>query len=470
MPRSTDWKKQATPTTKPSFLLPQDIIYSFPAHRSVLLIVVSSSKTKFITGLIQTSKMQKKNGISHSVPISSSVKVLKYFNWTNKITYNERWHWSTIRKELDPITNAPVVDTVTGFRANRDATFNSTLNTRLYGMFNFKKGFVKAIRHVVKPSLSFNFRPDFGNPNLGFWQSYTDTLGMEQRYSIFEQSLYGGPSYGKTGNVGFSISNNLEMKVASKNDTLSDTRKIILIEDLTLGMSYDMAKDSLNWSSLTVTGRTTLFKSLVVNYSGYFIPYVLDDEGNMTNQFLWEKENRLFKRKNSQWNMQLNWTLNSNTFKDNADTKTEQSAIPTEAMLQSPFNNPNQMLGSVVDFSVPWNLSVAYTLSFISQYYAMLMGYETDVVQTVSVRGDLNLTKNWKIAFTTGFDFETKKMSYTSIDIYRDLHCWEMRFNWVPFGYYKSWNFTINVKAGMLQDLKYNMRNSYQDNQNYILE
>ena len=168
--------------------------------------------------------------------------------------------------------------------------------------------------------------------------------------------------------------------------------------------------------------------------------------------------------------MQLNWTLNSNTFKDNADAKTEQSAIPTEAMLQSPFNNPNQMLGSVVDFSVPWNLSVAYTLSFISQYYAMLMGYETDVVQTVSVRGDLNLTKNWKIAFTTGFDFETKKMSYTSIDIYRDLHCWEMRFNWVPFGYYKSWNFTINVKAGMLQDLKYNMRNSYQDNQNYILE
>lgn len=446
--------------------------YKWYENISMSYIMNASNNIATFDSLLLTADVFKamKNGISHSVPISSSVKVLKYFNWTNKITYNERWHWSTIRKELDPITNTPVVDTVTGFRANRDATFNSTLNTRLYGMFNFKKGFVKAIRHVVKPSLSFNFRPDFGNPNLGFWQSYTDTLGMEQRYSIFEQSLYGGPSYGKTGNVGFSISNNLEMKVASKNDTLSDTRKIILIEDLTLGMSYDMAKDSLNWSSLTVTGRTTLFKSLVVNYSGYFIPYVLDDEGNMTNQFLWEKENRLFKRKNSQWNMQLNWTLNSNTFKDNVDAKTEQSAIPTEAMLQSPFNNPNQMLGSVVDFSVPWNLSVAYTLSFISQYYAMLMGYETDVVQTVSVRGDLNLTKNWKIAFTTGFDFETKKMSYTSIDIYRDLHCWEMRFNWVPFGYYKSWNFTINVKAGMLQDLKYNMRNSYQDNQNYILE
>ena len=411
-----------------------------------------------------------KNGISHSLPVSSSVKVLKYLNWTNKITYNERWHWSTIRKNVDPATNLLMIDTVNGFKANRDASFNSTLNTRLYGMFNFKKGYIKAIRHVVKPALTFNYRPDFGNPDFGFWQSYTDTLGMEHKYSIFEQSLYGGPSYGKTGNIGFSISNNLEMKVASEKDTVTGTKKIVLIEDLTIGMSYDMAKDSLNWSSFTVTGRTTLFKSLVINYSGYFIPYVLDDKGNMTNQFLWEKEKKLFKRKNSQWNMQLNWSLNSNTFKNEGDNKPAQSPVATDAMLQSPFNNPNQMLGSVVDFSVPWNFSLAYTLSFISQYYANIMGYETDIVQTISLRGDVNLTKNWKIAFTTGYDFESKKMSYTSVDIYRDLHCWEMRFNWVPFGYYKSWNFTINVKAGMLQDLKYNMKNSYQDNQNYILE
>ena len=261
------------------------------------------------------------------------------------------------------------------------------------------------------------------------------------------------------------------MKVASAKDTVSGVKKIVLIEDLTIGMSYDMAKDSCNWSSLTVTGRTTLFKSLVLNYSGYFIPYALDDNGNMTDRFLWDVEHKLFKRKNSQWNMQLNWSVNSNTFSSNTAANTASSTpIPTNEILQSPFNNPNQMLGSVVDFSVPWNFSVAYTLSFISQYYANIMGYESEVVQTISLRGDVNLTKNWKIAFTTGYDFESKKMSYTSVDIYRDLHCWEMRFNWVPFGYYKSWNFTINVKAGMLQDLKYNMRNSYQDNQNYILE
>jgi hypothetical protein len=411
-----------------------------------------------------------KAGISHNIPISSSVKVLKYFNWTNKVTYNERWHWNTIRKDIDPMTNKPIVDTVSGFRTNRDVTFNSALNTRLYGMFNFKKGYVKAIRHVINPSLTFNFRPDFGNPKYGFWQTYTDTMGMEYIYSIFEQSLYGGPSYGKTGNIGFSISNNLEMKVTSKKDTVTGVKKIVLIEDLRLAMSYDMAKDSLRWSSLAVTGRTTLFKSLVINYSGYFIPYALDENGNMTNQFLWEKERKFFKRQNSQWNMQLNWSVNSTTFKKDDVGKNTAGTVPTNEMIMSPFNNPNQMLGNVVDFSVPWNFSLAYTLSFVSQYYASIMNYESDVVQTLSLRGDLNLTKNWKIAFTTGYDFESKKMSYTSLDIYRDLHCWEMRFNWVPFGYYKSWNFIINVKAGMLQDLKYNMRNSYQDNQNYIIQ
>ena len=113
--------------------------------------------------------------------------------------------------------------------------------------------------------------------------------------------------------------------------------------------------------------------------------------------------------------MQLNWTLNSNTFKNEDNVQANPNTIHTNATLQSPFNNPNQMLGSVVDFSVPWNLSIAYTLSFISQYYANIMAYESDVVQTISLRGDLNLTKNWKIAFTTGYDFEAKMMSYTSI-------------------------------------------------------
>ena len=186
----------------------------------------------------------------------------------------------------------------------------------------------------------------------------------------------------------------------------------------------------------------------------------------VTNTFLWEKEKKLFQKQNSQWNVQLSWSLNNNTFKRDNERTSPAASSPVPTSFQNPFNSP-QTMGQVVDNSVPWNLSLAYTLSYVNRYYAAMLGYESSVVQTLSLRGDISLTKNWKITFTTGYDFQSKAMSYTSIDIHRDLHCWEMHFNWVPFGYYKSWNFTINVKAGMLHDLKYNKRNSYQDNQGY---
>lgn len=410
------------------------------------------------------SRMQ--NGISHSIPISSSVKVLKYFNWTNSINYNARWHFNSIRRSLDATTNQVVTDTVWGFVTNRDVSFSSALNTRLYGMFNFKKGFVKAFRHVINPSVSFNFRPDFGNEAFGFWRSYTDTAGIKHRYSIFEQNVYGGPSDGKMGSVAMSIANNLEMKVKSSKDTVTGTKKIVLLENLSFSMSYDLAKDSLNWSSLAVSGRTTLFKNCVINYSASFIPYYINEKNVVTNTFLWDKEKKLFQKQNSQWNVQLSWSLNNNTFKRGNKGTSPAAASPVATEFQNPFNSP-QTMGQVVDFSVPWNLSLAYTLSYVNRYYASMLGYESSVVQTLSLRGDISFTKNWKISFTSGYDFQSKAMSYTSIDIHRDLHCWEMHFSWVPFGYYKSWNFTINVKANMLQDLKYNKRNSYQDNQGY---
>lgn len=125
------------------------------------------------------------------------------------------------------------------------------------------------------------------------------------------------------------------------------------------------------------------------------------------------------------------------------------------------------MIGNYVDFSVPWNMSFNYTLSYVNAYVANEFNYQSNLIQTLSISGNLTLTEKWKVAFSTGYDFVNHGMSYTSIDIFRDLHCWEMRFNWVPFGYYKSWNFVINIKAPALKDLKYEKRHSYLDNQGY---
>lgn len=405
-------------------------------------------------------------GISHRIPLQSTIKVLKFFNWTNSISYNERWHWSTINKDIDE-TGALVIDTVRGFRANRDASFTSTLSTRIYGMFNTRLGPLKALRHVVNPSLSFNFRPDFGAERFGYWKSYTDTTGYVHRYSIFEQSLYGGPADGRSGQLGLSIGNNLEAKVKPFRDTSDELKKVVLIENLNLSMNYDLAKDSLNWSNLNVSGRTTLFKSLVLNYTGSFSPYVIDTLGNKHDRFLWNEQHKLFQLNQSTWSAQMSFSLNENTFKKEKP-KEQGEIIPP--IFQTPYDNHSAlMIGSYADFSVPWNLSINYTLSYVSAYDAALYNIKRDLTHSVSLSGNLSLTENWRVSFSTGYDFTNKGMSYTSIDIYRDLHCWEMRFNWVPFGYYKSWNFMINIKASSLRDVKYEKKENYQSNQGYYV-
>ena len=410
-------------------------------------------------------------GIQHAVPLSSSVKVLKFFNWTNSVSYNERWHWSTIRKSYDTASSTILIDTVRGFRTNREVSFSSSLSTRIYGMFNFRYGPVKALRHVINPSVAFSYHPDFGTGRLGYWQSFTDNTGYVHRYSIFEQSLYGGPTDGRSGQLRFNIGNNLEVKVATPKDTANDTRKITLLENLNISMSYDLARDSLRWSDLAITGRTTLFKNVILNYSGSFCPYVVDSLGRKHDQLLWDTEHRLFRNDNSTWSAQVSFSLNNSTFKSGKESPAgkhphgEQIVAP---IMQSPYNyNPALLMGTYADFSMPWNLSLNYTLSYVSKYVAAQYNLQHDVIQTLSISGNLSITENWRIAVSTGYDFVNKGMSYTSIDIYRDLHCWEMRFNWVPFGYYKSWNFQINIKASSLKDIKYEKRQTYLDNQGY---
>lgn len=417
------------------------------------------------SNLLKQNILQKANyGLQHSIPISSSIKVLRFFNWTNSASYNERWHWSTVDKHIDSATNKVLIDTIQGFKANHDVTFTSSLSTRIYGMFNFKYGPMKALRHVINPSISFNYHPNLG---ADCWREYTDTTGYVTRYSIFEQSLYGGPSDGTSGRVAFNIGNNLEAKFKPFNDTSGELKKVTLIENLNLSMSYDLAKDSLNWSDFAITGRTTLFKNLVLNYSGTYSPYVIDTLGRMHDQLLWQTDHKLFRKSNANYSAQLSWSLNSNSFKKDKKPS-HNEGHPTSPILQTPYNyNPALLMGSYVDFSVPWNLSLSYSLSYVTSYVARTFGYDTNIVQTISLSGNVSLTENWKIAFSTGYDFVNKGMSYTSLDIYRDLHCWEMRFNWVPFGRYRSWNFTINIKASSLKDVKYEKRKSYLDNEGY---
>lgn len=404
-----------------------------------------------------------RNGIMHSIPISSNVKILKHLNWTNSISYTERWYTNSLSKTYNPETDLIDKDTIYGFIANRNANFTSSINTRLYGMFTFKKGFIKAVRHVINPSISFNYTPDFSEPSLGFYDFYTDKEGKRVYYSKTENGVFGSPPQGASGVINFSLGNNLEMKVPDKNDTVEGMRKIVLLEAFNISSGYDLARDSVNWQPLRLTARTTLFKKLLINFSASYTPYVLNEKGALTNELLWHKEGRLFQKQNSQWTLNLNWNLNS---KANNNQTTGDYHSPTE-MQYSPFSNPNEILSENVDFSIPWNLTLGVNYSRLSSYIVSIAGYQTNQSATLTARGDLNLTSKWKIGFSSGYDFINKDFTYTSIDFYRDLHCWEMRMNWIPFGPRQGWNFSISVKAPMLQDLKYEKRNDFRNRMEY---
>ena len=404
-----------------------------------------------------------RNGIMHSIPIASNIKILKHLNWTNSLSYTERWYTNSISKTYNPETDLIDKDTIYGFIANRNANFSSSLNTRLYGMFTFKKGFIKAIRHVFNPSISFNYTPDFSEPSLGFYDFYTDKNGKRVYYSKTENGVFGSPDLGASGVVNISLNNNLEMKVKDSQDTVSGTRKIVLLESFNISTGYDLAKDSVNWQPLRLNARTTLFDKVRINFSSSYTPYVLDSNGILTNQLLWNKERRLFKKQNAQWTLNMSWNLNS---KSTQNQQSSDSYAPAEVQY-SPFANPNEILSDHVDFSIPWNLTLGLNYSRLSSYIVAIAGYQTNQSATLTARGDLNLTEKWKIGFSSGYDFINKDFTYTSIDFYRDLHCWEMRMNWIPFGPRQGWNFSISVKAPMLQDLKYEKRNDFRNRMEY---
>ncbi len=407
-----------------------------------------------------------KNGVKQNIPISSTIKVFKYFTWTNSANFTERWYAKTIQKNYEvlsvddagKVTGKAVTLPVNGFRAAHDYSLSSSLNTRMYGMYLFGSKFpIQAIRHVMTPSVSFSYRPDFSLEKYGYYENYYDeALDKFVQYSIFDGAVYSGPSAGRSGSVNFSLANNFEMKVRNRKDTITGTKKVVLIDNLTLTTNYNMAKDSLRWAPLVLNARTKLFKNLDLRYSSVFDPYILDSTGTHNlNQYEWTVNRRFLRLDNSNWRVGLNLRLNNDTFKKKKE----------EAAAGAKKSEDNKKSASKSKALMPWNLTVSYTFQYISNrdYVAYVLSKDQKVIQTLGISGSIDLTPNWKISVRTGYDFQNNKLSYTSMNIYRDLHCWEMRFSWIPLGTWKSWNFAINIKSSMFKDLKLEKKKSHLD-------
>ena len=428
---------------------------------SVNYLMNARSEVSGIDSILFKQNLLKKinSGVSHNIPVSGSFKIAKYLTMTSTININDRWYFNSIRK--DSLNKTTKIDTINNFNNEFDCSFSTNFSTRIYGMYQFKKGFIRAIRHVITPSLGFFYTPYFSN----YFDTYYDPVAKKNvKYSIFQNGIYGSaPSY-KSGSINFSLSNNLEMKVRSKKDTVTGLKKIILIEDFTIAESYDLAKDTMQWSRLSMSGHTKLLKNIDLKYSSIWDPYVSNMFGRM-NKLEWDVNHQLFNMQSSQWALSLNWNLSSKTLgKSKPGTQIPKpETLNTKPGTQNIMMNPNG--DGYVDFNVPWSLNIYYTFMWTSAFNKSSDNNEKTLVQTLAFNGDVNLTKKWKIGYTSGYDFQHHSFSYTSLNIYRDLHCWEMIFNWIPTGFRKSYNFTIRVKASVLKDLKLLKKTDWRDKQ-----
>ncbi len=407
------------------------------------------------------------NGMKHSIPINGTFKVLKYFNWGTSMQLNDRMYTKTIHRyyQADTIVNGkdtirPGYKTrsVSGFANAFDFSLSTSLSTTVYGMFQFKSKLLKAIRHVMRPSVSFSYTPNWGAAGLGYYHQIENDTNKKNPtvYSIFQNSIYGGPPGQKSGTVSFNIGNNLEMKVRNRKDTVSGTRKIPLLDDLSFSCSYDVARDSVNWSPINVSGRTTIIKGLAVQYRSVWDMYARDSLGRRLNKTMWDAHHQFLRLDNTSWSTGFSYSLSSEKFKK----KTTSKGTTMER------KDVVDYYDYYVDFDIPWSFSFNYTFSYNKVWNIPQNKRVAAINQTLGFSGQLNITPKWKVSLTSGWDFVSKQLSYTSIDVYRDLHCWEMRFGWIPKGGQQSWNFSINVKAPMLQDLKLNKKKDFRDYSN----
>ncbi len=424
------------------------------------------------------------NGIKHSVRIQSPMKILKYINVTNSFNYTDRWYFRSVRQKwvYDSLFSGTYdlsghvqTDTVSGFVRGADYSIASSLSTKLYGMFNFKRGVLKAVRHVVTPSVSLSYTPDFGDEKHGYYKDYFDpTRGEFVTYSIFDggnySAIYGGVPAREQGLVSFNIGNNLEIKVRDRSDTLVGTRKVKIIDNFNLSTSYDMTRDSLRWNPLRLSGRTKLFNLINVTYAASYDPYALDSLGRRINTFQYAVDKRLFRPSSTSYQFSLSYSLSSNKLRSWREKRAERdktraalnSKLGTEEERMEIAENPEMFL----DWDNPWNINIGYNLRLGAAYRYGRYGEVTKTpsyIHTISARGDVNITPKWKVAFNTNYDLAKMELSYTRFDIHRDLHCWEMSFQWTPMGYTKGWEFMIRAKSSLLQDLKLTRKKDFRE-------
>ena len=444
------------------------------------------------------------NGMSHTIPIKASFTLFNYVTVTPQFNFADKTLFRKVNKSWDEASQKEVADTVSGFYNLYNWNLGVNMSTKLYGFWiPNRKIFgekVQAIRHVITPTVGFTYAPDFSTDRYGYYSTYqkTDADGKVSlvRYSPYQGGAFSPPGPGKTGVVTFDLSNNVEMKLKSEDDS-TGFKKVSLIDELRAGISYNFAADVRPLSDLSTSLRLKLSKSYTLNLSAIFASYVYEADSVGATPRVSEHQTYWAKGKFGRFqgmSQNLSYTLNNekvgNLIKWLKGEKVEKKGDKGKKKEDDEWDNDvetnidkdmekakhgakkgdNAKAETDEDgymaFKMPWSISLGYGINMsedtdVKKFNYDTMRYPYKFTQNLNVSGNLRISDGWNISFSSGYDFENQKISMTTASLSRDLHCFNMSCS-VVLAPYTSYNFSFRCNAATLTDaLKYDKRSSY---------
>jgi hypothetical protein len=417
------------------------------------------------------------NGARNTIPISSNFRMFRHFTGTASANYTELWYLERINYFYNPVEQR--VDRIIENGFNRVNFYNTAfnLNTNIYGFYKFRgNSSIETIRHHMQPTIGFNYSPDFSRPSFNFYQMMqVDSTGRTELFSRHQGFVFSGAPLGESRTMSISIRNVLEAKLKNKEAAEGEesTRKIPLLQSLNVATNYNFAADSFNLSPINISTRTSFFDNkLSINLAGNLDPYgersIMNPETGVTNtrrvnQFAWATGQGIGKLRSV--TMNINGNINPSKTgatpgemrEDITNDFLQQGGVMNEFVeneITRIVNDPSQY----IDWNIPWNLGFGYNIAYNRQNNG-----QTNITSAININGDLSLSEKWKITVSGGYDFMTAQMTQSMIGIARDLHCWNMNVNWIPFGRFTSYSVDIRVKSAILSDLKVSRRRSFFD-------
>ena len=416
-------------------------------------------------------------GAKHRIPISTNFKVAKFFSVSMGGNYEDVWTLETFNQRFvepeDPTQRGTVVrDTIAGFDRFNSYNLSASIGTTVYGTFDFgedKK--IQAIRHVMRPSLSYGYTPSFEQ----FYDEYLGENGQVVQFTRFEGTLNGAPRLNKSNSVSFSLANTLEAKVRDKDSTVLEPRKIPILSNFNISTGYNFEADSLRLSALSVNGGTNILdNTMSINFSAGLDPYAIDNNGRRINTFNIDNGGSLFRLTRA--NINIGYRIDSETFARKRDEDEDEAPenelgefdYAAQEDLNNPFDNVDEdgntryeedlrkesdIENPTYGTKIPWDFNLAYSASYINS--ARQNEFSS---HSLMVRGNIQLSPRWKVGGSTGYDFKGKGFTLTRLQFQRKLGSFDLRFNWTPFGQYRRWDFFIGISSSILKDLKWENR------------